>query len=192
MMMVIPVRMAMMVLMVMMVSVTMVMMIVTVVMVSGQQPGAGEVHGEPDHRNHRRFAELDRYGVHQAPEALVADEQGDEGEDDCAGERRELTDLAGPEREAGIVGVLAGEAISERRNGERCGMGRHVPAVGHQRHGPEDRPCDDLGDHHRRGQAYHEPGAPLMSVVVLPEEDVLVLPIVQGMVVHLFALAAST
>ena len=88
--------------MAMMVSVIMVMVPV-MMMVTGQQPGTGEVHGKPDHRHHGRLSELDRNRVHQANDALVADQQGDQGQDDRAGERRELANLAGPEREARIV-----------------------------------------------------------------------------------------
>jgi hypothetical protein len=54
------------------------------------------------------------------------------------------------------------------------GMGRHVPAVGQQRHRAEDRAAGDLGHHHGRGQADDHPGAPLVAVMRLAQEDVLV------------------
>src|SRR5918997_1682575 len=78
--MMIPMRMSMMVLMFMVVPTPMVMMVfmlmnmmmpmrmTMMVVVPSQQPGAGKVHGKPDHRHHGRLAELDRHRVHQAHE----------------------------------------------------------------------------------------------------------------------------
>src|SRR5205085_6747388 len=64
------------------------------------------------------------------------------------------------------------------------GMGRHVPAIGEQRHRAEQDAGDDLADHHDRGEDDHEPGAALVAGVFGAEKDVVVGPLVEGMGMH--------
>ena len=72
--------------------------------------------------------------------------------------------------------MLARETVGQRRDAERAGMRRHVPAVGDHRHRAEQRTADDLGHHGRGGQRHHKPGAELMPVVTGAKKDMAVLP----------------
>ena len=64
---------------------------------------------------------------------IVADQDPDHREDDRAGEACKVAELAGAEREAWIVGVLAGVGIRERREQERARMRAHLQAIGDER-----------------------------------------------------------
>ena len=44
-----------------------------------------------------------------------------------------------PSEKREVVGVAAGEQIGQRRDRQRRDMGRHVPAIGDQRHRAEQR-----------------------------------------------------
>jgi hypothetical protein len=56
-----------------------------------------------------------------------------------------------------------------------------MPAIGQQRHRSEHCSSGDLTDHHRYRQRDHKPGAALVAVVALAEEDVIVGPLIEGM-----------
>ena len=56
---------------------------------------------------------MDRHRREYAADRLVADQERDHREDDGACESREIAELAGAEREVGIIGVLAG-VVSRR------------------------------------------------------------------------------
>ena len=79
------------------------------------------------------------------------------------------------------------EQIRRRRDADGERMRRHVPAVGEQRHGSEDRASRDLDDHHRDGEADDEPGSALVARMPRAEEHVLVRPAIEGVRVHLSA-----
>lgn len=53
-------------------------------------------------------------------------------------------------------------------------MGRHVPAVCHQRHGPVERSCRDLDFHHSAGDSDHQPGAPLVALMIVAKKYMFV------------------
>ena len=80
--------------------------------------------------------------------------------------------------------MFARVTISEGRDGERTGMGRHMPAVGQQRHGPEYRTAHDLDDHHRSGEPNHQPSPPLVTVVARAKENVIMAPSLERIAVH--------
>ena len=63
-------------------------------------------------------------------------------------------------------------------------MGRHVPAVRNQGHGPEDAAADDLGHHHGCSYRNDGPRPALMAIVFLAQEHVLVTPLLKGVTVH--------
>ena len=100
---------------------------------------------------------------------LVTDQQRDHRQDDGAGESREIAELAGPEREARIVGVLAGVGVGERREQQRTRMRAHMHAVGHQRDRAEQQAADNLGDHHGAAEPDHRP-CPALAVFVARAE----------------------
>ena len=105
---------------------------VAVMMAAGQQPGARDIDQEAEDRNRDRFVEADGNGIEQARNGFVADQQGDHRQDDGAAVSREIAELAGAEREIAIVRIFAGVGVSQRRQQQRTGMGRHVQAVGDQ------------------------------------------------------------
>ena len=149
-----------------------------------QQPGAHQIDRQAYHRQRDRFAEMDDDRRIEPRQRLVADRRRDQSEDHGAAKRRQFAHLAGAESEARIVRVAAREAVGERRDRERAGMGRHVPAVGHHRHRAEDGAADDLRHHHGGGERDHEPGAPFVPVVLGAQEHVGVLPGLDRMGVH--------
>jgi hypothetical protein len=75
--------------------------------------------------------------VNQANRAFVSDLNRDHRKDDCAGKGRKIAELAAAKGEAGITRLPAGEQISRSGDPKCCGVGRHVPAVGQQRHRSE-------------------------------------------------------
>ncbi len=149
-----------------------------------QQCGASEIDHEAEHGDGQRLTESDRHRREQPQHAFIADQQRDHRQNKRAGEAGEFAELAGAERKARIVRVCAGKAIGERGNGQRRGVGGHVPAVRHQRHGAEQRAADNLRHHHRGGEDHHCPSAPLVAVVRLAEEHVIVGPGLEGVAVH--------
>lgn len=102
-----------------------------------------------------------------------------------AGERGELSELAGAERKSRVVHVTPCVSIGQRRNADGRSMGRHVPAIGKQRHRTENRAADNLAGHHREGQADNEPGAPFIARMRGAEKDVIVRPVVERMRMHI-------
>ena len=172
------------VMMVMAVIMRMVMVVMVMAVGVAEQPGAGEIDGEAEHRDGDRFAKRDRNRIEKPIGALIGDLNRNQAEDDGAGESREIAELAGAEAEADVAGMLPREHIGQRRNAECCGMGRHVPAIGQQRHRSEDRAGGDLSHHHDDGQHDHEPGPALIMGVLRPEEHVVVSPLVEGVRMH--------
>jgi len=64
-------------------------------------------------------------------------------------------------------------------------MGRHVKTVGQQRHRPEHGSGDDLSEHHHSRQADDDPGPPLVAGMIRTKENMIVLPGLDGIGVHL-------
>ena len=136
-----------------------------VVVLVAQQPRADKIDGKAEHRDRNRFAIGDRDGAHHPLHALKGNLYGDDPQDDGAGEGGEIAKFAGAESEIRVGCLPTRKEIGQRGNAQRRGMGRHVPAVGEQRHRAEQRSRHDLADHHDRGQRDHEPGAALVAVV---------------------------
>ena len=139
-----------------------------------QQPGAGEIDDQAEHGDGNRLVEADRDRRGQAHNGFIADQQRDDGQDDGAGITRQLSQLAGAEGVARIMGVAAGKPVGQRRNCQRSGMGRHVEAIGQQCHRAIDRAGNDLADHHRRGQGDDDPGAARIAVMVFAKKYMIV------------------
>src|SRR5258708_1677198 len=90
---------------------------VMMMIVVEQQPCAEKVYRKTDHGHDGRLAELDRHGCEKSRHGLIADEQRNECKDDGTRKSGEFTELAGAEREARVVRVLAGETITQRGDG---------------------------------------------------------------------------
>ena len=76
------------------------------------------------------------------------------------------------------------QCSSLRRDGQGGDMGRHVDAVGNDRHRPVDCASHRLDHHHGRSERHHEPGAPLVLLVLLTEEQVRMAPLLDRVRVH--------
>ncbi|GAA0006590.1 hypothetical protein BRDID11002_65960 [Bradyrhizobium diazoefficiens] len=161
-----------------------VMAVMVMIVAAAQQPRAGEVDAKTERRHRDRLAIDDRHRREEPQHALIGDLDRDQPEDDRAGEGGEIAELAGAEGEMRIAQVPAREAVGERGNAERGCVRAHVPAVGEQRHRAEQRAGDDLADHHDQRQDHHEPGAPLVLVVLLAQESVVMGPLLDGMGMH--------
>ena len=85
---------------------------------------------------------------------------------------REIAELAGAEREVGIIGVLAGVGIGERRQKKRARVRAHVHAVGDEGDRAEHQAADDLRDHHDPAEPDDRPCLALALFVSLAEEHV--------------------
>ena len=81
------------------------MMLMTVVIVIVQQPHACEIYDEPDDRDGNGLEDADRDGCEKLQHTLIADEQGDQAQNDGARERREITELSRAERETRIAAL---------------------------------------------------------------------------------------
>src|ERR1700761_1275486 len=90
-------------------------MMMLVVPAPGEQPSTRDVHREAEAGDGDRLADADRHRVDEARDGLVADQERDHREHDRAAEAGEVTQLAGAESKARIMGVDAGEAVGERR-----------------------------------------------------------------------------
>ena len=146
-----------------------------------QQPGADEIDGEAEYGNRNRLAIGDRHRPNQPLGALECDLDRDQRQHDGAGEGGEIAKFAGAESEIRVGCLPTRKEIGQRGNAQRRGMGRHVPAVGEQRHRAEQRSRHDLADHHDRGQRDHEPGAALVARMFWTEEQMVVGPLIERM-----------
>ena len=100
---------------VVMLAMTMMVVMTMMLVVVLEQPSAGEVHDEPDDRDGDGLAEVDGNGVGQTQQALPPDQQGDERQNDRAGEAGEIAELARAEGEPWIAGVPTGVEVRQRR-----------------------------------------------------------------------------
>src|SRR5258708_15390779 len=86
-----------------------------VVTATAEQEGAGDVDGQADAGDRDGLGKVDRHRHENPADGFIADQQGDHGEDDGAGEAREIAELAGPECETTVMGMPARVAIGECR-----------------------------------------------------------------------------
>jgi hypothetical protein len=94
-----------------------------------QKPRAGEIHEQPEHRNRAGLPIVDRDWLEHAEHRLIADEDRNHREHQCARIPGELAKLSLPERKAIVMRMVTGEPISEDCDPQRSGMGRHVPTI---------------------------------------------------------------
>ena len=110
----------------------------------------------------------------EPPHGFDADAKRDDGKNKGAGETGQLTNLAGSEGETSIARMAPGIAVGEGGDTERTGMGRHVEAVGKQRH----RACEiaggDFANHHGESQDDDDARAPGIVVMCRAKEIVIV------------------
>ena len=145
--------------------------VVPVMMVAAaQQPCARYVHGQASAGDRDRLEELDRDRREDAGHGFVADQQCDHREDDRAGEAGEVAELARAEGEIGIVGVLAGVGVGERREQKRARVRAHMQPVGDERDGAEQQAADDFRDHHGAAEPDHRPCLALAVFVSLAKK----------------------
>ena len=107
--------------------------VMMVVATTCQEPRGRDIDHQTQRCNRNRFAELDRYGLNEPDHGLVADQNGDQGEDDGGGESGEIAQLAGPETEARIMSVASRVAVGECGQQERACVRRHVQAISDER-----------------------------------------------------------
>ncbi len=125
-----------------------------VVMVVAQQPGAGEVDDEAEHRD-ARSPRCRRSAPDAAAGRCFPMRSGSRS---CARmialeNAARSPNLPVPKREARIARLPPRQQVGQPRNPERGRMGCHMPAVGQQRHRSGQPSGDDLADHHHGRQA---------------------------------------
>ncbi|MNH99001.1 hypothetical protein D3C73_517540 [compost metagenome] len=148
---------------------------VMMIVVIAQQPGAEQVYGQADDGHEDRLIEIDRHRICQAHEAFPGDEQHHQRQHHSTGETGEITQLAGPKGVTRVLRIAPCIHIGQRRDQHGSGMGGHVPAIGRQRHRPEDRAGDDFRHHHRGGQRNDQPDLTLVALMIRAEKHVLML-----------------
>ena len=147
---------------------------VVVMMPAGQEPGAGDIDQKAEHGDRDRLVEADRNRVKQPRYRLIADQQRHHRQHDGAGISREVAELAGAEGETAVVGISARKRVSQGRQQQRPGMGRHVQSVGDKRERAEQRPADDFGEHHDAAQDDDRPGPAFRPLMVPAQKHVMV------------------
>src|SRR4051794_32224660 len=89
-------------------------LIIVIMMVFTQQPCAEQIYAKTNHRDRDRLIEADRHGSEYAGNRLVADEQGDERQNDGARKSRQLSHLAGAKRKAWVMNMRARIPVGKR------------------------------------------------------------------------------
>ena len=152
------------------------LMIVVMVMMSAaaQQPRTRNVHRQPEAGNRNRFSEMNRYGLNQPRNRLVADQQGNHRQNNRTREPGQVAQFSGAKSEPLVHRVLSGITVGERRKQQRAGVCAHVQPIGDERNGAKQQAADDLGDHHQSAQNNDCPGPTLTALVIGTEKDVAV------------------
>jgi len=168
------------VLMIVVVLATVVAMVIVVMMVmvmpgTRQQPRGGQIDREAESGDRDRLAKMYGHRVDEAGDSLIADEQGDHGQNDRRGEPGEVAELPGPESKPAIAGVPARIAVRQCRQEQGAGMGRHVQPIGYQGDGAEEDAAHHFQRHHGAAQPDHGPGLPLRVGMPFTEKDMAVL-----------------
>ncbi len=141
---------------------------------AAQQPGAGNVDGKAKAGDGDSLGEMDGHGRIEARDGFIADQHGDHGQDDGAGEAGEIAELAGAEGEARVGGMPARIGVGKCGKQQRAGMRAHMQPVGDERDRTEQEAADDLGHHHGRAEPDHRPGLALALAVLLAQEHMAV------------------
>ena len=142
---------------------------------AAQQPGAGEVHEQPERRHRDGLVVMDRRRREQPLDRLPQHQPRDADQQQRAAVAAQHLDLPGPEREAAVLRPAPRRAIGQHRDAQRHRVRAHVPAVGQQRHRVEDITAGDLRDHHRDGEQ-HGPARVAGGQRVALVKDMRVLP----------------
>ena len=135
-----------------------VMMVMVVVL---QQPGAGQVHRQPQQRRADGLVVADGQRMHQPLDRFDQHGQRHPHQQQRAGVATQHLDLPGSKREALVTCIACRHPVGKDRQPQRHRMGTHVPAVGQQGH-RIDRPAHtDLHAHHHQRQHQHPARAAL-------------------------------
>ena len=142
-----------------------------------QQIGARHVYAQTDGRDNQGVGVMHRdrfdetaHGFHRNAERQQAQHNG-------AGKGGQIAELARAEGKPRIAGMAARQPIGRRRKSQRADMGRHMHAVGEQRHGAEHKARGDFDHHEGGGQRRDQPGALFRMRMALAEKDVAMRPI---------------
>ena len=149
--------------------VTMIFMVMAMVS-DRQKHRADYIHHQSDYGDKGRLAEGNRLRRDETTHAFYRNAKCDDAQDKGRRKAREVSDLTSSEAELPVFGVPSCEGIGSRRHSERPRMGRHVKAVGEQRHRSKDGPCDDLANHHYRAKRNHPQSAARIVVMCASEE----------------------
>ena len=143
--------------------------VTVVVMVVFQHPGAHQVHGQAQHGGGDGLVIADGQWIDHALHRFHQHGDGHAHQQQCAGVAPQHLNFPGAEGKAPILGIAGGHAVGKDGQPQGEGVGAHVPAVGHQRHGVEDPAAGDFQHHHHQRQPHHPAGASLGHRVALGE-----------------------
>ncbi len=132
--------------------------VVVFVMIS-KDHDAETVDHEAEHGDDDRLVECDGHRLQETMHAFPCHHQCKQGEHHRARKSGQGIYLPGAETESLVVGVATREDIRDQGQAERRCVGRHVKAVGEQRHRSVDQAGRDFDDHRRRCQYDHNSGS---------------------------------
>jgi hypothetical protein len=131
---------------------------VMVVLASLEQPGAQQIHNQPQCRDTNGLFIVDGGGGQQAFHGLDGHQRCDQQQQDGAGVSRQNFDLPCAEGKALVAGQAPRCGIRSHGKSQRQGVGAHVPAIGQQGHGVEVIAPGNLQGHHGQGQQHRQLG----------------------------------
>ena len=127
------------------------MVVVPMAAVPPEDEGARSVDEQPGCGHEQGLIEDDLHRVQEPVAALPRHQQGEQGQQQRAGEPSQGVYLAGAEGEPLVVGVAPRVDVGQRGDPEGGGVRSHVQAVGQQRHRSGKDSGDDLDRHHGAG-----------------------------------------
>ena len=137
-----------------------------------EQQRTGDVDGKAKTGNRNGLGEMNRHRREDAADGLVADQHCNHCQDDRTGESRQIAEFSSPEREARVVGVLAGVGVGERGEQQCAGVRAHMQTIRDESDGAEQRAADDFRDHHGSAKPDHGPHSALALFVAGTQEYV--------------------
>ena len=93
---------------------------------TAKHDGRYQIDDEANHSDQQCLIEADGLRSEKSNASFPDHQHCDDAEDDRAGERGERSDLAGAERVAPVIGMLAGISIGESCDTERGYMSSHM------------------------------------------------------------------
>ena len=136
-----------------------VVVMVMTVMIVFQDQGADQVDGQANHRDQKRIAILNCRWRDQTHHGFACHRQRRQAQDDGAGESGQIAELSRTERKARVGGMAARQPVCARGQAQRAHMGRHVHAIGQQRHGAVEKSRPHLHHHEDGGDGCRDQGA---------------------------------